>query len=381
MSSDLRTISIILCSPLGLPPEEQRSVPLSTDEFNDVGKLLWSRVRLTPAAFLDTDPKSLCLQLELDEQLSARIVRLLARAGNLAFDQSSVASTGVSILSRMQNEYPAALNTHLKNLRPPVLFMAGSADDFPSNIIAIAPFADKHTALPFAEALIEQHRHTPVAYAIDLDNPVTNILLAHQDMRLFVTTNQPIQSLIRQKTYRTAIQNRTLVLLSLTHPLSNHAQATHKNLWIGLSAHTVYAVDDQTCALQTLTTDQISLLYTQCTHVDQVQFDPGTGEHILLEDLRLHPFETLILASSSEPTKNDIDRLNAAEETDPLLRLQIVEEPTQNERKPNKADAKDTGKPLFGRFISFIKKIVKKRPDKLSEQSRNFMDENFNEDS
>ena len=319
MTDDLRTISIILCSPLGLPPEEQRTVPLSTDEFNFVGTCLWSRLHLKPTAFLDTDPKSLCHQLELDDLLSARIVRLLARAGNLAFDQSSVAATGISIVSRKQNEYPAALKTNLGKLCPPVMFMAGSADDFPSNIIAIAPFAQQQNALPFAEALIAQHHHSPVAYAVDFDHAVTGILMAHQDMRymrLYVTTQKPLHGLIRQKTYRTAIQNRTLVLISLTHPLSNNIQSAHKNLWIGFSAHIIHALDDQTYALQSLTPEQIQRLYTESTHVDHVAFEPGAGEPILLEDLRQHSFDTLISGKHAEQTQNGTNRINVAEETD-----------------------------------------------------------------
>jgi hypothetical protein len=411
MTDDLRTISIILCSPLGLPPEEQRTVPLLTDEFNFVGTCLWSRLHLKPTAFLDTDPKSLCYQLELDDLLSARIVRLLARAGNLAFDQSSVAATGISIVSRKQNEYPAALKTNLGKLCPPVLFMAGSADEFPSNIIAIAPFAQQQNALPFAEALIAQHHHSPVAYAVDLDHAVTEILMAHQNMRnmrLYVTTQKPLQGLIRQKTYRTAIQNGTLVLISLTHPLSNNTQSTHKNLWIGFSAHIIHALDDQTYALQSLTPEQIQRLYTESTHVDHVPFDltavkpkllddlrlhsfdtlilrthaeqtqngidrvsvaeetvlfdSTAGKPILLDDLRLHSFDTLILGTHTEQTKNGTDSINVAEETD-LLSIQYVEESTQKKPTPQKPE-------------SGIKRTRKKKPDN-SQQESNSQQEKF----
>jgi hypothetical protein len=194
-------------------------------------------------------------------------------------------------------------------------------------------------------------------------------------MRLYVTTNKPIQSLIRQKTYRTAIQNRTLVLLSLTHPLTNHAQATHKNLWIGFSTHIVDAVDDQTCALHTLTTEQISLLYTQSTQVDQVQFEPGTGEHILLEDLRLHSFETLISGIQAEPTQNGADHLIAAEETDPLLRVQIVEETAEGNQQPPKPNGGNPVKPVFGEAVSSVKKRIGKRIGKLIEGAKNIWDE------
>jgi hypothetical protein len=370
MTDDLLTISIILCSPLGLPPGEQHTVPLSTDEFNSVGEKLTSLSR-KPTAFFDTDTKSLCQQLGLDESLSARIVRLVARAGNLAFDQSSVAATGISIVSRMQNEYPAALKTNLRKLRPPVLFMAGCADDFPSNIIAIAPVAQQQNALPFAEALIAQHRHSPVAYAVDLDHVVTRILMAHQDIRyirLYVTTRQPLQGLIRQKTYRTAIQNGTLVLISLTHPLSNNTQSTHKNLWIGFSAHIIRTLDDQTCAIQSFTPKQIQRLYTESTYVDYVPFDPTVEKPILIDDLRLNSFDTLILDTHAEQEQNGTDRINVAEETVPL-HLQYVEESTHKKRKPPKPKEEITGKPQFGEGSSFgIKRTSKKKSDNSQQE-------------
>ena len=83
------------------------------------------------------DADELAAALGLEHAAAQRIVELLSRGGQLALELERLASRGIWLLTRADDEYPALLKKRLRKTAPPLLFGAGRAELLTQRAVAV----------------------------------------------------------------------------------------------------------------------------------------------------------------------------------------------------------------------------------------------------
>lgn len=122
ISNDSQVI-LLLCSHLGLSSDPEFP-PFTLREWNPLAVKLQS-VSLRPGDLLELNLSDLQSQLNLTEEEANRIANLLQRNGSLAIELERLASLGINVLTRADNDYPERYKQRLKGSSPSVLFYAG----------------------------------------------------------------------------------------------------------------------------------------------------------------------------------------------------------------------------------------------------------------
>lgn len=122
ISADSQTI-LLLCSHLGLPPNPDPA-PLTLKDWNPLArKLLAAGIR--PGSLSGLNAIDLKKLLELSNEESERISRLLERVGILAIELERLGSLGIHVMTRADEDYPVRYRQRLKESSPSVLFYSG----------------------------------------------------------------------------------------------------------------------------------------------------------------------------------------------------------------------------------------------------------------
>jgi len=114
---------LLLCSHLGLSSNPEYA-PLTLKDWNPLSKKMQA-VSMRPGELLGKSSQDIQNHLELSDEETERIVRLLQRSGSLAIELERFASLGIYSLTRADAEYPARYRQRLKESAPSVLFYAG----------------------------------------------------------------------------------------------------------------------------------------------------------------------------------------------------------------------------------------------------------------
>jgi DNA processing protein len=114
---------LLLCSHIGLSSNSYYS-SLTLKEWNPLVKKLQS-FSLRPGDLIGLTPKEIQNQLGIILEESERYYHLLQRSGTLAIELERLASLGIQVLTRVDEEYPARYCQRLKETAPAVLFYAG----------------------------------------------------------------------------------------------------------------------------------------------------------------------------------------------------------------------------------------------------------------
>lgn len=125
LSPDSQVI-LLLCSHLGLSSDTD-TVPFTLRDWNPLARKLQAS-SLRPGALLDLSEQELISQLGLSSEEAGRISRLLERCGSLAIELERLASLGIRVLTRADENYPLRYRQRLKDAAPAVLFYAGNRE-------------------------------------------------------------------------------------------------------------------------------------------------------------------------------------------------------------------------------------------------------------
>lgn len=124
LTADSQAIAL-LCSTLALPPRSELK-PLAPREWNQLATQIKQSPRARPGELLGLNEEELAAELGLPRELARRLVALLARGGQLAFELERLTSRGLWLLTRADDEYPPLWKRRLRAQAPPVVFGAGS---------------------------------------------------------------------------------------------------------------------------------------------------------------------------------------------------------------------------------------------------------------
>ncbi|MCP9487848.1 MAG: hypothetical protein MSC30_18570 [Gaiellaceae bacterium MAG52_C11] len=122
LTADSQAIAL-LCSTLALPPRSELK-PLAPREWNQLATQIKQSPRVRPGELLELNDEELA-ELGLPRELARRLVALLARGGQLAFELEQLTSRGLWLLTRADDEYPPLWKRRLRAQAPPVVFGAG----------------------------------------------------------------------------------------------------------------------------------------------------------------------------------------------------------------------------------------------------------------
>ncbi len=123
LSSDSQAV-LLLCSHLGLPANPDPA-PYTLREWNALVRKIQSSEIKRPGELLGMSSENLQKKLELPEEDTLRIVRLLQRGGSLAIELERYASLGIRVMTRADPDYPQRYRLRLKESAPVILYYAG----------------------------------------------------------------------------------------------------------------------------------------------------------------------------------------------------------------------------------------------------------------
>jgi predicted Rossmann fold nucleotide-binding protein DprA/Smf involved in DNA uptake len=116
-------VVLALCSHLGLSSEPDPA-PLKPKEWSQLGNQLKS-VSIQFADLLEYSATQLNSLLQIPENDSLRIWRLLQRTASIGIEIERLASLGISAITQCDPDYPARYLQKLNDSAPPLLFYSG----------------------------------------------------------------------------------------------------------------------------------------------------------------------------------------------------------------------------------------------------------------
>lgn len=114
---------LLLCSRIGLLSNSDYS-SLTLKEWNPLARKLQS-ISMRPGDLLGLTSEEIQNQLGINLEEAERYYHLLQRSGSLAIELERLASLGIHVFTRADQEYPARYRQRLKESAPAVLFYAG----------------------------------------------------------------------------------------------------------------------------------------------------------------------------------------------------------------------------------------------------------------
>jgi predicted Rossmann fold nucleotide-binding protein DprA/Smf involved in DNA uptake len=234
--------TLLLCSDLALGGDTKAYTSI---QWNKLAEKLW-RAELSPQALFDIDKIKETIQLSEEE--SERINRLLDRAGQFGVALSSLNEKGIYTLTKSDSTYPKKLREKLGKYAPPVLYYAGNLNILENRGVAIVGSRNiEMDAMEFAEELARKCADAGVNIvsggARGVDSVAENTSNSVDGTSLIFMADS-LEKKIRSKDTRTAIMRHETLVMSAQRPDMPFAvyTAMERNKYIYAMADYVVAV-------------------------------------------------------------------------------------------------------------------------------------------
>jgi DNA processing protein len=117
---------LMLCSRLGLESTPDPK-PLTLRSWNPLVRKIQASSLKRPGALLGMSSHDLEQELGIDPLKAERLSLLLDRSGTIAIELERLASIGIKVVSRADQDYPSRYRTRLRESAPPILFYSGES--------------------------------------------------------------------------------------------------------------------------------------------------------------------------------------------------------------------------------------------------------------
>jgi predicted Rossmann fold nucleotide-binding protein DprA/Smf involved in DNA uptake len=217
LTPDSQAIAL-LCTTLALPRGQK---PLNASEWNSLATTI-RQANLRPGDLLPMSLGEMKEALDLPTASISRMVDLLRRGGQLAFELERLSSRGITLITRADAGYPQLYKERLRQQAPPALYAAGDATllSMKSGAVVGSRDADEDT-LEFASALgrrLAIDRNAVVSGgARGVDSTAMTAALDAGGVAIGVVADS-LEKAVRRLDFRSYIADGTLVLLSPYHP-------------------------------------------------------------------------------------------------------------------------------------------------------------------
>jgi DNA processing protein len=220
LSRDAQAIAL-LCSRLAMP-REGGPKPFGPAEWNRLAARLRSTDFGRPGDLVGRDPAELVEALAIPSDQAERIHALLSRGGQLAIEVERLASRGVWILTRADDEYPHRLKQRLRGDAPPLFYGAGPRSLLDAGGVAVVGSRDAgDDALAFAHNVgrVCARERTPVVSGAARGVDITAMLGAlDSGGNAIGIAAEALERLVRRRELREYLAEGTLVVISPQHP-------------------------------------------------------------------------------------------------------------------------------------------------------------------
>ncbi|HEX6153773.1 MAG TPA: DNA-processing protein DprA [Solirubrobacterales bacterium] len=219
ISADGQAIALACSS---LATQGDRSLkPLTPTEWRKLAADLHT-AKLRPRDLIGIGPEEIQKALQYSRDGAERLASLLSRGGQLAIELERLASRGIWLLTRADEDYPALLKRRLGPQAPPVLFGSGLRSLLRAPGIAIVGSRDVNEAgLEFSSRLgrrcVEEGFSVISGAARGVDLTAMNGALSSGGCAVGVTVD-PLERLVGRKELRAAIADELLTLVTPFHP-------------------------------------------------------------------------------------------------------------------------------------------------------------------
>jgi DNA processing protein len=220
LSRDAQAIAL-LCSRLALP-REGGPKPFGPAEWNRFAGMLRSTDFGRPGDLLGRDPHELVRELPISRDQADRVHDLLSRGGQLAIETERLASRGIWILTRADDEYPVRLKQRLRGDAPPLFYGSGPRSLLAAGGVAVVGSRDADDdALAFAHqtgwacAKAKAPVVSGAARGVDI-TAMLGALDAGGDAVGIAA--EALERLVRRRELRGHVSEGSLVLVSPHHP-------------------------------------------------------------------------------------------------------------------------------------------------------------------
>ena len=220
LSRDAQAIAL-LCSRLALP-REGGPKPFGPAEWNHLAARLRSTDFGRPGDLVGREPAKLVEALAIAPDQAERIQALLSRGGQLAIETERLASRGIWILTRADDEYPHRLKQRLRGDAPPLFYGVGPRSLLDGGGVAVVGSRDADDdALAFAHDVgrVCARERTPVVSGAARGVDITAMLGALESGGNAIgIAAEALERLVRRRELREYLAEGTLVLISPQHP-------------------------------------------------------------------------------------------------------------------------------------------------------------------
>jgi predicted Rossmann fold nucleotide-binding protein DprA/Smf involved in DNA uptake len=249
ISADGQAIALVCSS---LATQGNRSLkPLTPTEWRKLAGDLHA-AELRPRDLIGMPAAEIREAVGYTQEGADRLAGLLSRGGQLAIELERLASRGVWLLTRADEEYPQLLKARLGPQAPPVLFGAGPQSLLRTPAIAIVGSRDvDEVGLEFSSALgrrcAEEGFAVVSGAARGVDQTAMSGAVSRGGGAIGVTVD-PLERLVGRKDLRAAIADELLTLVTPFHPAARwHAgNAMRRNRLIYVLAQAAVVVASST---------------------------------------------------------------------------------------------------------------------------------------
>lgn len=220
MTADSQAIAL-LCSRLGLGGGGDLK-PLTPSNWSALAVRIHNSPLKRPGALIGLGAAELADALELERTAAQRICELLSRGGQLALELERLASRGIWLLTRADDEYPALLRKQLRQTAPPLLFGAGRVELLAQRAVAVIGSRDAdQDSLDFATTIGRRLAGAGLAVVSGAAQGVDSAAMlgaVDADGTAVGVVAEALERAVRRQDLRTHLADGTVVLVSAYHP-------------------------------------------------------------------------------------------------------------------------------------------------------------------
>ncbi len=202
--------------------KDDQMKPLSAREWSKVAQKIYTSELNKPSDLLPKSQTEITNILNLDPELSKRIIQLLTRSGQVVFELEKYRTQGYELLTRADADYPKKLKKKMQNELPPYFWYFGNADIFNQFFISMQFSNNKDdSVLTFIkEGILEIKKNN---YSIALSfNDEYSIEVAKEainnEIQVLGIIPFGLLKLIKQALIRDLLATRKLLLISQSYP-------------------------------------------------------------------------------------------------------------------------------------------------------------------
>jgi len=201
--------------------KENRIQPLSAIEWSYLAKKIY-KADIKPKDLRSKSPDEIKSRLDLEPELSERIVKLLNRSGQVVFELEKYITRGYELLTRADTDYPKKLKETMLKEMPPFFWYVGDIKILINSFLSIqfSSNTDNSSITVIRDGIfdIKNNKYSIIlsfndSYSVELAQEAIN-----NDIQVLGIIPFGLLKLTKQSLIRDLLESKKLLLLSQSYP-------------------------------------------------------------------------------------------------------------------------------------------------------------------